>query len=89
MLFLAASREILLRRLLGGRCLIRRRRGICGGLGGRAFSVSLFLSSEMRGKGVLHTLKLAEYGIPIGRFANTASARFSSGFLKARLWLIS
>lgn len=36
-----------------------------------------------------YTLKLAEYGIPIGRLANTASALFSPAFLNARLWLIS
>lgn len=50
-----------------------------------------FLSASFSPQGTEgeHTLKLAEYGIPIGILANTASARFSSAFLNARLWLIS
>jgi hypothetical protein len=36
-----------------------------------------------------HTLKEALYGIPIGRFANTARALFMAGFLNAKLCEIS
>jgi hypothetical protein len=35
------------------------------------------------------TLKEALYGMPIGRFAKTARARFAAGDLEAKLWLIS
>lgn len=38
---------------------------------------------------LLHTLNDAEYGIPIGKFANTASSLFAKGDLKARLCEIS
>ena len=37
----------------------------------------------------MHTLKDALYGIPIGRFANTAKILLASGLLKARLCEIS
>ena len=45
--------------------------------------------AERKEGGIKRTLKLAEYGIPIGRLANTANALFNSAFLNARLWLIS
>jgi len=35
------------------------------------------------------TLKAAEYGMPMGRFANIAKSLFGATALKARLWVIS
>lgn len=40
-------------------------------------------------RSLIRTLNDALYGIPIGRFANTAKTLFASGFLKARLCEIS
>ena len=39
--------------------------------------------------GMEHTLNAAEYGMPIGKFANTASALFARTLRKARLCVIS
>lgn len=93
------SRGLLLRLWWGHLCLGRRRRGICGALGGMAVDsgmISLLLSISYRRNDTERGVRLARltlnaalYGIPIGKFANIASNLFFIADLNARLCDIS